>query len=316
VSAGGHPSISTDVAFAPPVDLAASLAPLGRAGDDLIDRFDGTLALRTLRLSPTEDLVPYAAEITDRSDRPTLAVHVVSVHADRVADACRAVRETLLTDRSSLAALAAADEPVEFLWRRYPGVVPVLFGDPFTALIRSISAQQVNLRWAATIRARLAQRYGSLHQIGMWQVWSLHPAPLVEARLEDLRGLQLTTAKARSVIAVAQAAQAGELRSSDLAALNDDQLISHLGGLRGIGRWSAEWFLARTLGRPRVVAGDLGVRKAIGRLYATPSIPSESDVRRMTAHWGAAATHARALALHDLALRPQAMGPRKSPPAR
>jgi DNA-3-methyladenine glycosylase II len=304
VSAGGHPLVSTGVAFVPPLDLAASLAPLGRAGDDLIDRFDGTRAVRTLRLAPSEDVVPYASEITDRSDRPALAVHVNSVHADRVVDISRAVAATLLTDRSALANLAAADEPVARFSRRYPGIVPVLFGDPFTSLVRSISAQQVNLRWAATIRARLAQRYGTRHEIGPWEVWSIHPQPLAEARLEDLRALQLTTAKARSVIAVAQAARAGELGLSDLAAMEDDQLIAHLAGLRGIGRWSAEWFLARTLGRPRVVAGDLGVRKAVGRLYETPVIPSESDVRRMTAHWGAAATHAQALALHDLALRP------------
>jgi len=74
--------------------------------------------------------------------------------------------------------------------------------------------------------------------------------------------------------------------------------------VRGIGRWSAEWFLARTLGRPRVVAGDLGVRKAVGRLYGAPATPSELEVRRLTAHWGAAATHAQALCLHDLAERP------------
>lgn len=304
MSAGGHPLVTTEVAFAPPLDLTASLAPLGRAGDDLIDRFDGTRVLRTLRLGPTEDLVPYAAEITDRSDRPALAVHLGSVHADRVADVGRAVRATLLTDRSALADLVGADEPVARLARRFTGLVPVLFGDPFTALIRSISAQQVNLRWAATVRARLAQRYGTRHQLGDWEVWSLHPEPLAQARLEDLRALQLTTAKARSVIAVAQAAQAGELRLSDLAAMDDDQLSAHLAGLRGIGRWSAEWFLARTLGRPRVVAGDLGVRKAVARLYGTPVIPSESDVRSLTAHWGAAATHAQALALHDLAMQP------------
>jgi len=304
VSAVGHPLVSTYLAFAAPLDLAASLAPLGRAGDDLIDRFDGTRSLRTLRLGPTEDLVPYAAEITDRSDRPAMTVLVGSVHAERVADVGQAVRDTLLIDRSALASLAATDEPVSRLARRHPGIVPVLFGDPFTALIRSISAQQVNLRWAATVRTRLAGRYGTRHEIGPWEVWSLDPAPLAKARLEDLRALQLTTAKARAAITVAQAAQAGELRLSDLAAMDDDRLIAHLAGLRGIGRWSAEWFLARTLGRPRVVAGDLGVRKAVGRLYETPAIPSESDVRRLTAHWGAAATHAQALALHDLALRP------------
>ena len=81
----------------------------------------------------------------------------------------------------------------------------------------------------------------------------------------------------------------------------DEDLIAHLTQIRGIGRWSAEWFLARTLGRPRVVAGDLGVRKAVGRMYLGGAMPSEDEVRRLTAHWGASATHVQALALHDLA---------------
>lgn len=274
---------------------------MGRAGDDLIDRFDGLRALRTTRLAPTDPPIPYTAQVTGSATQPTLRIEIESRLADRLARIAPAVEATLLTDRSALAQLAAADEPVAQLARRYEGIVPLLYRDPFAALIRSISAQQVNLRWAATVRARIAQRYGTLHPIGPWQVWSLHPAPLAAARPEDLRELQLTTAKAVSVIDVAKAAQAGELRLSQLDAMDDEQLIAHLTGLRGIGRWSAEWFLARTLGRPRVVAGDLGVRKAIGRLYGTPHIPSELEVRRLTAHWGAAATHAQALALHDLA---------------
>jgi DNA-3-methyladenine glycosylase II len=298
MTATDHPLLSADVSFAPPLDLVASLAPMGRAGDDLIDRFDRSVALRTLRLAPNDQVVAYSAEVTDH---PGLTIRFAADHADQADAIERAVRATLLTDRAALADLAAADEPVARLWRHYPGIVPILYRDPFTAMIRSISAQQVNLRWAATVRARLAQRYGTRLSVGDREVWTLQPEPLAVARLEDLRELQLTTAKARSVIAVAQAAQAGELRFDDLAALGDEELITQLSGLRGIGRWSAEWFLARTLGRPRVVAGDLGVRKAIGRLDALAVMPTELEVRRATAHWGAAATHAQALALHDLA---------------
>jgi DNA-3-methyladenine glycosylase II len=184
--------------------------------------------------------------------------------------------------------------------------VPVLFPDPFMALVRSISAQQVNLRWAATVRRRLAERYGTRYQVGADHVYRLEAAPLAAATVAELRVIQLTTAKSRSLIEVAQAAQAGELEAERLGAMSDEELIGHLTRLRGIGRWSAEWFLARTLGRPRVVAGDLGVRKAVGRMYgkaALPStaLPSEEEVRLLTAHWGSAATVIQAMALHDLA---------------
>jgi DNA-3-methyladenine glycosylase II len=300
VRGGSHPAITIDVAFAPPLDLTASLAPLGRAGDDLVDRFDGTTLVRTMRLGTDDHVVPYAAEPTADPMRPVLHTRLPTDVSD-AGQVVRAIHATLLTDRGAVHVVAAADPAVARLVSLYPAVVPVLFRNPFTALVRSISAQQVNLRWAATIRARLARHYGTRHELGGHEVWALHPEQLAGARLEDLRALQLTTAKARAVIEVARAAQAGELRLSDLDALDDEQLIAHLSGLRGIGRWSAEWFLARTLGRPRVVAGDLGVRKAVGRLYHTALIPMELEVRRMTAHWGAAATHVQALALHDLA---------------
>jgi len=303
-----------EIAFARPLDLAASLAGLGRSGDDLIDRFDGHVVLRTMRSGPDGRLVPYAAEITDNPDRPTLTLHLPPALEGRLPHLADAVRATLLTDRSALAQLATTDGAVAQLARRYRGVVPVLYADPFSALIRSISAQQVNLRWAAIVRARLARRFGTRHEVGEWDVWSLHSEPLAGATVEELRMLQLTTAKAQSVIAVARAALAGELLAADLHALDDEALIAHLVRIRGIGRWSAEWFLARTLGRPRVVGGDLGVRKAVGRLYATPGIPSELETRRLTDRWGAAATHVQALALHDLAVSPGERPPRPRSP--
>ncbi|MHB1160446.1 MAG: hypothetical protein ACYC3V_08975 [Chloroflexota bacterium] len=68
----------------------------------------------------------------------------------------------------------------------------------------------------------------------------------------------------------------------------------------GIGVWTAEWILARTLGRPRVVAGDLGVRKAVGLAYMGSPLPGEGEVRVATADWGSSAGVAQQLLLHGL----------------
>jgi len=76
--------------------------------------------------------------------------------------------------------------------------------------------------------------------------------------------------------------------------------VARLVAFQGIGRWTAEWLLARTLGRPRVVAGDLGVRKAVGVAYLDGRMPSEAEVRTVTRHWGAAAEMAQQLLLHWL----------------
>jgi DNA-3-methyladenine glycosylase II len=169
-----------------------------------------------------------------------------------------------------------------------------------TALIRAISAQQVNLRWATITRRRLAEAFGCQHTLGTHQVLSLDAARLAAADVAALRTLQFTTRKAEYIVALATAVATGTL---DLAALrhqSDADVIACLMACRGLGRWTAEWFLARALGRPRVVAGDLGVRKAVGAAYLHGRLPSEAEVRELTSHWGAAASIAQQLLLHAL----------------
>lgn len=285
-----------------PLDLAPSLRPLGRFGDDGIDRWDGSILARTVRVAADLQPTPYAATVAGSIEQPRLRVETGDAHAHESRSISEAIASTFLAAPRELAELAAADERVAHLIALHRAIVPILFPDPFTALIRSISAQQVNLRWAATIRRRLAERYGVRHAVAGTYVYSLEPAPLARATIDELRALQLTTAKARSVIACGEAGVAGELERAALSEIDDDRVIEHLTKLRGIGLWSAEWFLARTLGRPRVVAGDLGVRKAVGRLYETAGLPSESEVRVLTEHWGASATFVQALALHDFAV--------------
>lgn len=110
----------------------------------------------------------------------------------------------------------------------------------------------------------------------------------------------MTTRKSEYVIGLAQAVVSGSLDVTTLSQASDDEVIERLTAVRGLGRWTAEWFLARALGRPRVVAGDLGVRKAIGAMYCQGNMPSEAEVRDCTAHWGAAAGVAQQLALQTL----------------
>jgi DNA-3-methyladenine glycosylase II len=129
----------------------------------------------------------------------------------------------------------------------------------------------------------------------------------------DLRELQFSNAKAVATVAFAGAVASGEVELAELAGLDDEQVVARLVAFPGIGRWTAEWLLARTLGRPRVVAGDLGVRKAVGAAYLAGRMPSEAEVRAATAHWGPAAGVAQQLLLHWLAAEAPAVGARRPP---
>ena len=309
------------VAVAGPVDLAGSLDVLRRAGDDLLDRWDGRVWLRTVPLDGR--VVGAAARPAGSAADPPAAVPagtgdgaadpVLLVAAEAGADpaaAGRVLAGAFPTAPEALAELTAADPVVGRIAARFPGIGPVLQPDLLTAVVRAISAQQITLRFAATLRGRLARRYGDRHEVPVpdpgpgdpatAEVWSLDARRLAAAAVADLRALQLSTAKATAIVAFAGAVASGRVDLGELAGLEDEEVVARLVAFPGIGRWTAEWLLARTLGRPRVVAGDLGVRKAVGAAYLDGAMPSEAQVRAATAHWGPAAGVAQQLLLHWL----------------
>jgi DNA-3-methyladenine glycosylase II len=290
------PASTFTVEFSAPLDIPASLDIFRRTGDDGLDRWDGHVLVRTIRVADT--VVPFIGRVVGTVDAPALEVTIAHpAHAPAVE---QTVRTMFVTTPGPLAELIAIDPVIAALEARYPGLRPVLQFDPLTALIRAISAQQVNLRWATTTRRRLAETFGCRHTLGSHQVFSLAATRLAAVDVMALRALQFTTRKAEYIVTLATAVATGTL---DLAALHDQpdtEVIARLMACRGLGRWTAEWFLARTLSRPRVVAGDLGVRKAVGVAYCHGDIPSETAVRELTAHWGAAAGVAQQLLLHGL----------------
>lgn len=268
-----------------------------RSGDDLLDRWDGVVFLRTILAEQRP--IAFATTFENRGGR-TWARVVLERPQDRGAVEPVA-RAMFVAPPDEFADLRLRDRLIGALAAAYPGVRSVRQANLFGALIRCVTTQQVNLRWAATCRRRLAETFGRAHRVGGAIVYSLDPERIAELDPGEIRALKLTTRKAEYIVKIAKVIASGELTMETLASSTDDEVIARLVAIRGIGRWTAEWILARTLGRPRVVAGDLGMRKAVGIGYLGGARPSEDETRRLTAHWGAAAGAAQALILHALA---------------
>jgi DNA-3-methyladenine glycosylase II len=165
-------------------------------------------------------------------------------------------------------AFAQGEEVLAATARRFPGFRPPLAVDPFEALVSSITAQQVSLHAAFAVRSRFVDRFGEPADLAV----AFPTRERVALASEDeLIALGFSRRKAEYVLGVARA----ELDFDALAARPDEEIKERLTALRGIGEWSADWFLARYLARPQAwPAGDLGLRKAVLAFY-----PETTDVR-------------------------------------
>ncbi|HEY3205892.1 MAG TPA: hypothetical protein VGJ58_02960 [Gaiellaceae bacterium] len=156
----------------------------------------------------------------------------------------------------------AAEQPVlDTLVPLLAGFRPPLAPDPFESLVTSITAQQVSLFSAFAIRNRMIERFGERAQ----HAYAFPTRERISrAREEQLVAVGFSRRKAEYVIGVARADE----DYASLARLDDDEIRARLTAIRGLGPWTAEWFLARHLARPRAwPAGDLGLVKAVSTFY-------------------------------------------------
>ena len=179
-------------------------------------------------------------------------------------------------------AWAAADPLLAPIVEALRGFRPPLQPDPFEALLTSITAQQVSLFAAVAIRNRLVERLGA--PVG--EAWAFPTRDRIAgADEQELVEAGFTRRKAEYAVGLARS----DLDLDALAALGDGEVRARITALRGLGPWTAEWFLARHLARPHAwPAGDLVLRKAAESLYGvsvTELGPRLHPFQNLAAHY-------------------------------
>jgi len=264
-----------------------------------VNRVEGDVFRRVLRLDGV--LHPYEVRWHGAVDDARLSVSVPSGRSARVRDAVtHEVRRIfgLDLDLAGFYRMAKADAVLGDLIPSLYGMRPTLAPGGLEMLVGSIIAQQVNLTFAFTLRARLVRRYGVPVAIGGQTVYAFPEAQaLARLRVASLRSMQFSTRKAEYIRDVARAVTAERLDLTALASASSAEVIETLTALRGLGRWTADWYLARCLGRGDACpAGDLAVRKAFDHHYGRGRTLSEEAIRRRANVWG----DYQSLAIHYL----------------
>jgi len=122
----------------------------------------------------------------------------------------------------------------------------------YQSLVRAVIAQQVSTAAAKTITGRLQSLCAG----------TITPQKVGDLSLTRLQSVGLTGAKVRTIDELTQATLSGLINFKRFPYLVDEEIISELVPLFGIGRWTAEMFLIFQLGRLDVwPVDDLAVRR-------------------------------------------------------
>lgn len=129
----------------------------------------------------------------------------------------------------------------------------------YGALLHSVVAQQLSVKAAATIHARL---------LGLFPDNNAQPELLARMPLARLRDAGLSKQKAGYLKAIAKVARDGGLAYDRLSKQSDAELVEYLTGIHGVGQWTVEMLLMFTFNRKDVFpVGDIGIQNAMRRLY-------------------------------------------------
>ncbi len=166
--------------------------------------------------------------------------------------------------------------------------------DHFTELCASIISQQLSVKVADVIWTRFVHLFSNAQD---WKKGdpepSLDPQELLSIPDQVVRDQGISWAKIKYCKDLATKVINQEIHLESLDALSNDEVITELTTVKGIGRWTAEMFLMFALGRPDVFStGDLGLKRAIQKLYTLESEPTESELIELTQKWSPYRTYA------------------------
>lgn len=148
--------------------------------------------------------------------------------------------------------------------------------NPYKSLIDAIITQQLSGAAADSISKKfrnLYQRYP-------------RPTDVINTSHSRLRSVGLSRMKIAYIRDLSEKIQAKELVLSSLRDKSDEEAISYLMQVKGIGRWTAEMFLIFSLGRLDILpVDDLGLKKGIQRLYSMPELPEKEKIEKIAEKW-------------------------------
>jgi len=167
------------------------------------------------------------------------------------------------------------DERPDFDPRAWMEQLPPM--DLYGALLFQIAGQQLSVAATRRILGRVEAMFGG-HLPSAAELLTVDP--------ERLREAGFSWRKVGTLRDLAERLTDGRLDADVLSSLSDDELLTELTAIPGIGPWTVQGALLIALQREDVVLpGDLALRKAIQAVYQLGHLPSQQEVLDIAAKW-------------------------------
>ncbi len=251
----------------PPFRLDLTVWAVRRRPENLIDRWDGETYGRVLavRGKPVVTRIAQSGSV----ERPRLEVTASGAYLPTVT---RSVVTTALgrllgleADLRAFYHLAAEHPRLHELASRFRGLKPPRFPSIWEGLVNGVACQQLSLAVGILLLNRLTTQCGLGSRKDAWHAFP-RPEDLSTAAPNSLRSLGFSGAKSRALIQLAKQITSGQLDLESFADLGNEEAISRLLDLSGVGRWTAEYVLLRGMGRVDTFPGDdIGARNNLAR---------------------------------------------------
>jgi AraC family transcriptional regulator, regulatory protein of adaptative response / DNA-3-methyladenine glycosylase II len=249
-------SLICEVAYRPPFDWQELLDFLRVRASVGVEVVMGDRYLRTVQIGEHQGWIQVS---------PIAAKHLLRVE---ISSALIAVTLSILNRVKTLFDVAADPVPISnqlgVLAMAFPGLrVPGAF-NPFEIVVRAILGQQVSVKAATTLMARLISILGTPIETPIAGLTHLTPQPaqVAQASVNDLTALGILPSRANSILAIARALTDGSLRLESHAEL--ETTIARLKTFPGIGDWTAQYIAMRVLDYPDAFPySDLALQKAL-----------------------------------------------------
>jgi DNA-3-methyladenine glycosylase II len=275
----------------PPFNFNLS-AEIFANGDSQIRSFEGGVFRQVIRVDGKLALA--TVESLGTVDEPKLSAELKSAGALSERDVEKAVEVlgfifNLGFDLKPFYKQVESDKTMKRITRRLWGLKSPTTQTVFEALVDSIVEQQISLKVANTLENRLIKKFGDMLNVD-GEVFYAYPTPksFAASSFEELRGCGLSQRKAEYIKEISTLAAEGKLDLEKFKRYGDaDEVIREMDAIRGIGVWTAELTMIRSMQKwDALPADDLGLRRVIAHYYCGDEKISSAQARQIAKPWG------------------------------